>query len=332
MVGRDEQIRVAAFSETMRTDESILLQQRIPLMPGNYSLTVRVRDIGNSQVGTAAEKVVAPAFGPATYTAPILAYRVRGRATRDDSLSIVLNPRGTVAYGGDTLLIYVEGNGYTRPADLPLQVRDEHDSVVTKATIHFNGTGKIEGRVIRLAPDSAPLGQLEILVGPDNIVHDGGGQDRFVVGAGGNTIHRTNALVSFSNAWVVTNFDDLLSLLRFFGEDKRVSAMKHALGASRVQMWQDFYRATDPIPATPENEALDVYFGRIALANQRYREPATPGWRTDRGEVFIVMGEPDEVHDASSQLQNQGRVIQWLLPTLGSTSSFRISLVSGGSS
>jgi GWxTD domain-containing protein len=312
VVGRDEPIRVGSFQETMRTDESVLLQQRVSLVPGNYQLTVRVRDLGNSQQGAAVQKVVAPVFGPATYTAPILAYRVRGRATRDDSLSIVLNPRGTVAYGGDTLLVYVEGNGYTRPADLPLQVRDEHDSLVKQLTVHFTGNGKVEGQVIRIAPDSAPLGQLEILIGPDNVVHGAGAPDKFVIAPGGDAIHRTNAVVSFSAAWVVTNFDDLLSLLRYFGEERRVTAMRHAKGADRVSMWQEFYHSTDPVPATPENEALDLYFSRLAAANQRFREAATPGWRSDRGEVFITLGEPDEIHDQSAQLQNAGRVIQWL--------------------
>ena len=332
IVGRDEAIRVGSFQETMRTDESILLQQRISLKPGSYQLTVRVRDLGNAQTGTAVQKVVAPPFGPGSYTAPILAYRVRGRATRDDSLSIVLNPRGTVAYGGDTLLVYVEGNGYTRPTDLPLQVRDQHDSVVMQVHVHFTGTGQIEGRVIRLAPDSAPLGQLEILIGPDNQVPGSATPDKFAIAPGGNFIHRTNALVSFSSAWVVTNFDDLLSLLRYFGEDRRVAAMRRAKGADRIQMWQDFYRATDPVPATPENEALDLYFSRLAVANQRFREPATPGWRTDRGEVFITLGEPDEIHDQSAQLQNAGRVIQWIYTSARLVAYFRTSAASAGSS
>ncbi|MGH7594039.1 MAG: GWxTD domain-containing protein [Gemmatimonadales bacterium] len=311
IVGRDQVIRVGAFQETMRTDESVLLQQRVSLKPGSYQLTVRVRDLGNAQTGTAVEQVVAPIFGPGTFTSPILAYRVRGRASREDSLSIVLNPRGTVAYGGDTLLIYIEGNGYTRPADVPVIARDEHDSIILRSTAHFTGTGRIEGRTIRLAPDSAPLGQLEITVGPDNAVHDEAPPGKLALAPGGDAIRRTNALVSFSSAWVVTNFDDLLSLLRYFGEDRRVEAMRRAKGADRIQLWQDFYRATDPIPATPENEALDAYFARVAGADQRFHEPGIPGWRTDRGEVFVTLGEADEVHDQSAQLQNQNRVIQW---------------------
>jgi GWxTD domain-containing protein len=165
--------------------------------------------------------------------------------------------------------------------------------------------------VIRVVPDSAPLGQLEILVGPDDAIHNSAAPNRLAIAPGGDAIHRTNALVSFSSAWVVTNFDDLLSLLRYFGENRRVEAMRRAKSTDRITLWQDFYRATDPNPATPENEALDQYFARIAIANQRYRETGFPGWRSDRGEVFIVLGDPDMVQDQSAQLQNAGRVIRW---------------------
>ena len=314
VVGRDKSILVGSFQETLRTDESIIEQQKVSLLPGEYQVTVRVRDLGNSQTGTAVRRVTAPAFIAATYSAPILAYSVRSRGSRDDSLSIVLNPRGTVAYGGDTLLVYVEGFGYTKPADLPVEVRDEHDSVVVHTSMHFNGTGGVEGRILRVVPDSAPLGQLEVLVGPDNAIHNTIPTNQFAIAPGGNAIHRTNALVSFSSAWVVTNFDDLLSLLRYFGENRRIEAMRRAKTSDRISLWQEFYRATDPNPATPENEALDQYFSRIAIANQRYRETGFSGWRSDRGEVFILLGDPDIVQDQSAQLQNANRIIRWEYP------------------
>ncbi len=293
IVGRDEAIRVSSFQETLRSDESILLQQSILLKPGDYQFTVRVRDLSNSTVGTATLKANAPAFGPGSYTAPILAYRVRGRGTRDDSLSVVLNPRGTVSYGGDTLLVYIEGVGFRGPQDVPLQVRDEHDSLVLRTSVHFTGATQVESRFIRLSPDSAPLGQLEVIVGPDQATR------------------KTSALVSFSSAWVITNFPDLISLLRYFGEDRRLDAMKRATGRERETLWREFYHATDPVPSTPENEALDAYFARLSIANQRFRETGTPGWRTDRGEVFITLGEPDETVDQSRQLQNAGRYYLW---------------------
>jgi len=55
-----------------------------------------------------------------------------------------------------------------------------------------------------------------------------------------------------------------------------------------------------------------VYFGRVEEANDRFREATQPGWLTDRGEVFITLGAPDEIFDSSSDLQDRGiRLIRW---------------------
>jgi hypothetical protein len=226
-----------------------LLQQEVLLAPGEYQLTVRVRDSGNTQVGVASQKLLVPRFTSGSVTAPILAYEVRGRGSRSDSLTIVLNSRGTVAFGGDTLLVYLEGVGFHAPTTVPLEVRDERDSVIYHTNINFTGAREIESQAVRIAPDSAPLGQLEIIVGS------------------GTTMQRNSAVVSFSQNWVVTNFDDMLSLLRYFGQDARLTAMRKARAGDRITLWREFFHATDPNTQTPENESLDRYFGMLSRAN-----------------------------------------------------------------
>ena len=59
-----------------------------------------------------------------------------------------------------------------------------------------------------------------------------------------------------------------------------------------------FWARRDPTPGTPHNEAEDDFYQRIAEANRRFREGGAgqiPGWRTDRGRIFLKYGDPDEV-------------------------------------
>lgn len=59
-----------------------------------------------------------------------------------------------------------------------------------------------------------------------------------------------------------------------------------------------FWEKRDPTPGTPGNEAQDDFYSRIAEANRRFREGGSaqiPGWRTDRGRIFIKYGPPNEV-------------------------------------
>lgn len=291
-IARDGEVRVPSIQETLRNDETLLLQQELLLPPGSYELAIRIADRNATNVGRASRSLRVANFAPGTLSAPMLVYSVLGRGAPGDSLGVVLNTRGSIAYGGDTLLVYVEGYGYTTQTSVPVEVRDETDSLIYQTRLEFTGATPIEGRIIRLTPTEAPLGRLEITIGS------------------GANLQKASALVSFSGNWVITNFDDLLTLLRFFGEDERVGKMRDASGDSRLELWREFFRITDPNRQTPENEALDAYFARIIIANQRFTGEGVSGWRTDRGEVFVTFGPPSESVDATPR--QQGRYVQWI--------------------
>ena len=288
---REEVVRVPTFQETLRADESILFQQILRLTPGTYKVAVTVRDPGSTAESRAQGNFVAPSFGTGTTSAPMLAYQATGRGALTDPLSVVLNSRGSVGYGADTLLAYIEGYGFSAPATVPFRVLDEQQNVVYTDSLRFRGGRPVESQVIRLAPDSISLGELKLVVGapPDE--------------------RSVSALVSFSQAWVITNFNEMLDLLRFFGYDAQVNTMRKAPPAERSRLWREFYAETDPNKATPENEALNQYFGRISAANSRFTDEGVAGWRTDRGEVLIALGPPDETIETSPG--TPGRVVRW---------------------
>jgi len=56
-----------------------------------------------------------------------------------------------------------------------------------------------------------------------------------------------------------------------------------------------FWKQRDPTPGTPENEFKTEHYRRIDHAN-RYlgRDAPRPGWRTDRGRIYIILGEPQD--------------------------------------
>jgi GWxTD domain-containing protein len=118
--------------------------------------------------------------------------------------------------------------------------------------------------------------------------------------------------VSFSSQWVITNFDEMMSLLRYFDRQDWVDSLRRAPPDRRPEVWREFWKATDPVPLTPENEAIDDYFRRVQQANIRFPEEGEQGWLTERGEVFITLGEPDEVVDMSNGIDRSTvRMLRW---------------------
>ena len=63
-----------------------------------------------------------------------------------------------------------------------------------------------------------------------------------------------------------------------------------------------FWNNRDPNPETEENEYRDEYYERIAYANEHFSS-GIPGWRTDRGRIYITRGKPDsiEAHPSGGQ-------------------------------
>ena len=65
-----------------------------------------------------------------------------------------------------------------------------------------------------------------------------------------------------------------------------------ATDEERENFIENFWRRRDPNPDTEENEFREEYYERIAYANEHYTS-GIPGWKTDRGRIYIAWGKPD---------------------------------------
>jgi GWxTD domain-containing protein len=70
---------------------------------------------------------------------------------------------------------------------------------------------------------------------------------------------------------------------------------------SRKEFIADFWLKRDPDPDTPGNEFKSEFEARVAFVNKRFGKEGGPGINTDRGRVYIFMGPPDKIEDASVQ-------------------------------
>jgi len=293
-IARDEQVRVRSFQETLRGDESVIFQQFVTLPPGAYRVTVMVRDRNGPAFARAERIDTAPRFRSPGITRPIPIYEGQGRSQPTALPALLVNPRSTLPYGTDSVRFYIEGYGHAAGARLIGRVVDAADRELWRDTVSLRGDPGLASALVAVAPSRLPVGRAD-----------------FEATLGGDTT-RTPFLVSFSNQWVITNFDEMLSLLRYFDRQAWVDSLRKVSPEERLTVWQAFWKATDPVVITPENEALDDYFRRVQQANARFLDEGEPGWLTDRGEVFITLGEPDEVLDMSSGMDRSGlRIIRW---------------------
>jgi len=83
--------------------------------------------------------------------------------------------------------------------------------------------------------------------------------------------------------------------VRWIITDEELSAFKKlTTNAERDQFIEQFWGRRDPTPDTEENEFKEEHYRRIAYANEHFAA-GKPGWRTDRGRIYIMYGKPDSI-------------------------------------
>ena len=76
-------------------------------------------------------------------------------------------------------------------------------------------------------------------------------------------------------------------------DEERKAFKKLQTDDERERFIEEFWRRRDPDPDTDENEYREEYYERIAYANEHFAS-GIPGWKTDRGRIWIMYGKPDE--------------------------------------
>jgi len=82
-------------------------------------------------------------------------------------------------------------------------------------------------------------------------------------------------------------------------DEERAAFKQLSNDEERDNFIEAFWQRRDPTPDTEENEYKEEHYQRIAYANEHYAA-GVPGWKTDRGRIYIVFGKPDEVESHPS--------------------------------
>jgi GWxTD domain-containing protein len=88
--------------------------------------------------------------------------------------------------------------------------------------------------------------------------------------------------------------------VRWIITDEERSAFKQLSNdEERDQFIEAFWQRRDPTPDTVENEFKEEHYRRIAYANEHFAA-GIPGWKSDRGRIYIQYGPPDEIESHPS--------------------------------
>lgn len=286
--------------------------------PGQYRLEVIVRDsvsgmqllavtdlIGYHQAPPASDLVLAPGMRAlSTDSAPQGTEWRNGSLLVTSSAELVLTPMRSKAF-------YLLEAYSTAPDSGTMRVRIRDSlgaTVVTTPPVPVRvgaGGGVLRGQ---LDMEGLPAGRYSLDVsvdlGSQRIERSGSFTMTDVVTTLARRATELSVLAGtdsgFFSLMDEARLDAAQEPLSYIAGSGELRAFRGASIAAKRQFLIDFWRKRDQDPATPRNELREEFYGKIAYADNTFRERGArsqSGWKTDRGRVYIRLGSPDETLD-----------------------------------
>jgi len=225
---------------------------------------------------------------------------VRGGEVRLGSLFLVTSGLPVLTPQSSKLAYYLElYPAHAESVQVAVRVLSDSGKQIVAAapeTMTIGAGGGVASRVIDLAGLPPGRYQAEVKVGgPDSVTRVA----RFGM-TGFESVAEAAAVVdagewpgAASEAQLDSAYEPLVYLMS--GEEQGVYS---GLTLDGKRKWmRQFWARRDPTPGTSRNEERDRFYAAIGEANRRFREGGAsqvPGWRTDRGRIFVKYGTPDE--------------------------------------
>ena len=300
-----EIVRVATFKEVNRTDESVIFQNYFRVPPGKYTITFMVRDIASNRSATQEGAIEIPRLAQGKLSTPVVVYEANRRSALDSLPRLLASPRSSAVFGQDTTVsVYLEAYGQQPSLPVAYVVQNDKGTVTMRDTAILQRNGSLMSGAVKIPISRVGIGVAHVT---------------FTRLDATDTV-RAPVFVSFGNDIPLLSYEDLINQLRYYVAPDRLKNLRDTPLEQRGEAWAEFLRATDPAPSTPEHEGLQTYFSRLALATARFHDdgPSRGGWLSDRARVYVVLGEPDQLFEQTTNgpltrnsIGQRGRLQYW---------------------
>lgn len=294
------------------------------LPPGGYSGMVSVTDIGSGARGEYVMDMEVPSLSD---TSPVLSdIEFASKITKAESknifykngLQIIPNPSGAYTVIQPMLYYYAEAYNLPFSADNP-----------GTYTLESYITDK-NGDVVRVFPEKKKQkpGNSAVLVGGHNIVTLNSDTYffhlKFTDDQTQQTLERTESFRMFkptkeqlelSNQFMAVTtrlmttyytklseaeMDDEFEKAKYIATTNEKGIYKNLNREGKIDFLVEFWNKRDNDEGTSQNEYKLHYFQLVDYANANFRTKFKEGWKTDRGRVLLVYGQPDEIERSPS--------------------------------
>lgn len=92
-----------------------------------------------------------------------------------------------------------------------------------------------------------------------------------------------------------SDLDRAVEQLRYILPVKRFRELQDSPMSRKKFLFDEFWSSVDPDTSTESNELMAEYYRRAEFADRRFSWSRFAGWRSDRGRIYMINGDPDQV-------------------------------------
>lgn len=112
---------------------------------------------------------------------------------------------------------------------------------------------------------------------------------------------------------LIPNLEEAIEQMRYLSHtgyfpSRTYKKMINAEGEEQKDFFTETWKNIDPTPHTENNELMNEYYYRVHVVNQRF-SGHREGWRSDRGMIYIIYGEPDAVEEHHMEIDTKPYMI-----------------------
>lgn len=263
---------VNSYEETKVLTRRFASHEEFHILPGTYWMRVKLEDLSSGRFSLIQEEVEVRQFGrrKVELSDPVFLHFFSDTLTSPNpSRDYLLDTRVGVRFE-------IYGSAETDSSQIEASLVDSNGKVWNSGLIPLGGASP-ETKTVVFSVDTLPRDSFSLVIRLADTV-----------------LARWPFRVSHPFYLDTEEYLQRVEAMRYIATDEEMERLRKAPPDERAAAYSDFWKEKDPVPSTERNEAEREYFARVAYSNRHFGG-LIPGWKTDRGMIYIQYGRPDEV-------------------------------------
>ena len=289
---REEYITVKNFQTTNSRDEYSFLNELLYLVPGEYRLVIELMDKDSKLTAVKHKNIDIIDYFSVPFSISDVLFLNKTSQEGEVKYTLNLMTNYNTTQKGIYLKFDVFNNKECNVINITTSIQDYSNNIYKAYKYAKNLEGFRTTVLLQVVKEELASGNyilnLEIK-GDDEVIK-----------------RRLHFSVNWMNMTELSSdMNSAIKQLKYIAPMHEINQMLNTEDSDKKEkLFNEFWASRDPTPSTEVNELKKEYYSRIAFANKNFSD-SREGWLTDRGEVYIVLGPPDDIKQYPNMINNK---------------------------